>query len=58
MLGGVAEVLTHYRPSLHLLQQYDEGDLLAPEGTAPQWRLDDAEARGIIDRLVSWTQPD
>lgn len=53
VLGGVAEVLTHYLPSLYLLQQYDEGELLAPEGTAPRWALRHPEAREIIDELAA-----
>lgn len=53
VLGGVAEVLLQYLPSLQLLQHYDEGDLLPPEGTAPRWQLTYDEARGIIDELAA-----
>lgn len=52
MLGGVAEVLSQYLPSLELLQRYDEGDLPSPEGTAPRWQLTYDEARGIIGEMA------
>ncbi|GAA4832927.1 RhuM family protein [Garicola koreensis] len=53
VLGGVAEVLSQYLPSLQLLQHYDEGDLPTPEGTAPRWQLTYDEARGIINELAA-----
>lgn len=53
VLGGVAEMLSQYLPSLQLLQHYDEGDLPTPEGTAPRWQLTYDEARGIIDELAA-----
>ena len=53
VLGGVAEVLSQYLPSLQLLQHYDEGDLPTPVGTAPRWQLAYDEARGIINDLAT-----
>lgn len=53
LVGGVAEVLSRYLPSLQLLQRYDEGNLRPPKGTVPRWQLTYDEARGIIDELAA-----
>lgn len=53
VVGGVAEVLGHYLPSLQLLEHYDEGDLDSPEGTSPRWELTYEEARVVIDELAA-----
>lgn len=52
LVGGVAEVLSQYLPSLQLLQQYDDGALLTSEGSIPKWQLTYQEARQIIDELA------
>lgn len=53
VIGGVAEVLSQYLPSLQLLHHYDEGDLPTPEGTSPQWHLTYDEARRVIHELAA-----
>ncbi|TLP94176.1 cytochrome C biogenesis protein CycH, partial [Nesterenkonia salmonea] len=52
VVQGLAHIVTQYLPSLQLLQQYDDGALLAPEGSVPKWQLTYHEARQIIDELA------
>ncbi len=51
MVVGVAEVLSQFLPSLHLLRGYDARDLTNPVGSIPEWRLSYDEAREVIDRI-------
>lgn len=48
IVEGVAEVLSHYLPSLKLLQQYDEADLPTTDGSLPLWQLTYAEAEASL----------
>lgn len=50
-LSGAAEVLQKYLPSLTLLDEYDTGRLQAPQGSAPAWKLDYAEALDVVRSL-------
>lgn len=56
IVGGLAEVISQYLPSLQLLQQYDDGELGRPEGTEPTWRLTYEEARSVINELAGQFQ--
>lgn len=50
-LSGAAEVPQKYLPSLTLLDEYDTGRLQAPQGSAPAWKLDYAEALEVVRSL-------
>ncbi|HRA47669.1 MAG TPA: RhuM family protein [Thermomicrobiales bacterium] len=51
LVAGVADVLTRYMPSLHLLQEYDNGHVQLQPGSAPGWRLTIDEARTVIGSI-------
>lgn len=51
-LIGIAEVLRHYSPALHLLDGYDRGEFDTPQGTAPSVRLDYKDARSVVDEVA------
>ncbi len=50
-LSGAAVVLQKYLPSLTLLDEYNTGRLQAPQGSAPAWKLDYAEALDVVRSL-------
>ena len=52
LLGGVADVLSDYIPSLALLRDFDEGNIDSLPAAVPAWTLTLDEARSIIHRLA------
>jgi prophage maintenance system killer protein len=49
----VADALSRYLPSLHLLREYDDGCIEVPEGTTPGWELTFTEAKAVIARIAA-----
>lgn len=52
-VAGVGELMKQYIDALHLLEQYDEGNLATPNGSSEKWRLTYDEARKFLDELKS-----
>jgi prophage maintenance system killer protein len=50
-VAGVADILAEYLPSLQLLRDYDDGAFVDLPGAQPNWHLDIAETRSVIEQL-------
>ncbi len=57
-IAGAAELLQSYLPSLELLNEYDKGEVHAPRGSEPTWRLTYDEAQGFVRSLPFFDQSD
>ncbi|MDO5670031.1 MAG: RhuM family protein [Corynebacterium sp.] len=52
-VAGIADVIGHYLPGLHLLRDFDEGEIVSAPAALPEWTLTVDEARSVIAEVAA-----